>query len=79
MQEEKSLRGLKQRAQQELQEAKSRMKSELTEMKGEALTSLEGIAVEALGEAQQHGRAASDAVQKRAQLELEDIWGPPKS
>jgi hypothetical protein len=75
MQEETSLRGLKERAGAELEAAKKRMKAELADVQADAVADLEGIAMNKLGEAQEHGFAAVEAAQKKASLELDDLWG----
>jgi hypothetical protein len=73
MQEETSLRGLKERAKQELEAAKARMKSELQDVAADAMQDLEGLAIGKLSEVQEHGFDAAEATQRRVSLELGDL------
>ncbi len=77
MQEETSLRGLKERAKKELDAAKERMKDELLDAKSDALAELEGLALEKIDEVQEHGFAAVELVEEQARKELRDSgWNP---
>lgn len=79
MQEETSLRGLKERAQAELQAAKQRVAAELTDARSDALQDLEGMAVDKLGVLHQEGMEAAESAGRTAQKKLDDILlgGPP--
>ena len=77
MEEETSLRGLKDRAKQELEAAKQRMKAELLDAASDARQDLEGLAIDKLGEAQEHGFAAAEAAHRQAKKELGGIWDVP--
>lgn len=79
MQEETSLRGLKERAQAELQAAKQRVAAELTDARSDAMQDLEGMAVEKLGVLHQEGMEAAESAGRTAQKKLDDILlgGPP--
>lgn len=72
MEEETSLRGLKERAKKELDAAKERMKDELLDAKSDAIAELEGLAMEKIDEVQEHGFAAVELVEQQARQEIEE-------
>ena len=75
MSEETSLRGLKERAQKELEAAKQRMKHELQEAGAHAANDLEALAVDTIGEIGEHGLTAAEAAQKKAEKEFDELLG----
>lgn len=75
MSEETSLRGLKERAQKELEAAKQRMKHELQEAGQHAMHDLEGLAVDTIGEVGAHGLTAAEAAQRKAEKEFDELLG----
>ncbi len=79
MQEETSLRGLKERAQAELQAAKQRVAAELTDARADAFQDLEGMAVQKIGTLHNEGMEAAESAGRTAQKKLDDILlgGPP--
>lgn len=77
--EETSLRGLRERAQSELQAAKLRASAELTDLKADTLADMEGIAIEKIGLLHEEGVEAAGDAGRLAQKRLDDILlgGPP--
>lgn len=71
--EEKSLRGLRDRAQSELQAAKLRVSAELTDIKADTLADMEGIALEKIGLLHEEGMEAAGGAGRLAQKRLDDI------
>lgn len=78
MQEETSLRGLKDRAHAELQAAKQRLTTELADAGADARGNLEGMAVKRLGHLQEEGFETAEAAGGLAQEKLDKIlYGTP--
>ncbi len=78
MQEETSLRGLKDRANAELKAAKQRLTTELSDVQSDALSGLEGMAVKRLGHLQEEGFESAEAAGGLAQEKLDQIlYGTP--
>jgi hypothetical protein len=73
MEEETSLRGLKDRARKELEAAKQRMKAELEDAAADAKRDLEGMALGKLATAQEQGFAAAEAAAGTVQRELDEL------
>ena len=71
--EERSLKGLRGRAKQEMQKAQSRMKDQLQDVKADALDDLRGLATENLGEISNSASALFDQSAQSVQRELGDI------
>ncbi len=75
MKEEKSMKGLKERAKAEFQQAKLRLKDQMQDAKEDLLEDLEGLAREKGDKLKKQGLAQAQVAQASVDREIDDILG----